>query len=108
MNDQGSKLESIDKIFNPDSVAIIGASSNVEKIGYKLLKNIIDASFKGDFTIKCFRSFTGMFGHSRNWRREICLLFLNFSFAMSLLELMVVRTLYKIFPVSLSEWPRII
>jgi len=35
-------------IFEPNSVAVIGASSNVEKIGYSILKNIIDAGFKGD------------------------------------------------------------
>ncbi|MFC1803358.1 acetate--CoA ligase family protein [Thermoproteota archaeon] len=40
-------LLNIGKIFNPDSVAIIGASSNTEKIGHKILKNIINAGYEG-------------------------------------------------------------
>lgn len=39
-----SKLE---KFFSPKSVAIIGASSNREKIGYGILKNMIEGKFKG-------------------------------------------------------------
>jgi len=34
-------------LLEPRSVAVIGASNNVDKIGYKILKNIIDAGFKG-------------------------------------------------------------
>lgn len=34
-------------LLEPGSVAVIGASSNVDKIGYKILKNIIDAGFEG-------------------------------------------------------------
>ena len=37
----------ISKLLNPRSVAVIGASNNVEKIGYKILKNIVDAGFEG-------------------------------------------------------------
>ncbi len=33
--------------LNPKSVAIIGASSNPEKIGFNLVKNIIDGGYKG-------------------------------------------------------------
>jgi len=36
-----------DSILGPQSVAVVGASANTEKIGYKILKNIIDASFRG-------------------------------------------------------------
>lgn len=34
-------------LFDPQSVAIIGASSNVEKIGYRIVKNILDNNFNG-------------------------------------------------------------
>lgn len=35
-------------LLEPRSVAVIGASSNVDKIGYKILKNIVDAGFEGN------------------------------------------------------------
>lgn len=34
-------------IFAPKSVAVVGASSNQEKLGFQILKNIRDAGFKG-------------------------------------------------------------
>ncbi len=37
----------LDFLFNPKSVAIIGASDNPKKIGYALVKNLIDAGFTG-------------------------------------------------------------
>ncbi len=37
----------LDSLLEPQSVAVVGASANVDKIGYKILKNIIDAGFKG-------------------------------------------------------------
>lgn len=33
--------------FNPKSVCLIGASTNPEKLGFKILKNIIDGGYKG-------------------------------------------------------------
>ncbi|MCM8804402.1 MAG: acetate--CoA ligase family protein [Candidatus Omnitrophica bacterium] len=33
--------------FNPESVCLIGASTNPEKLGFKILKNIIDGGYKG-------------------------------------------------------------
>lgn len=39
--------KSLEKFFNPKSVAVIGASSDKGKIGYEILKNILDAGFKG-------------------------------------------------------------
>lgn len=33
--------------FNPGSIAVIGASNNHHKIGFSILKNIIDGGFKG-------------------------------------------------------------
>jgi acyl-CoA synthetase (NDP forming) len=39
--------ESLDSIFKPSSVAVVGASLNPEKTGHIILKNIIDGGFKG-------------------------------------------------------------
>ena len=38
---------SLSAIFTPKSVAVIGASSSPEKLGFQILKNIRDAGFKG-------------------------------------------------------------
>lgn len=35
-------------LFEPRSIAVIGASSNPSKIGYKILDNILSGSFQGD------------------------------------------------------------
>lgn len=40
-------MEGIKNLLSPRSVAIIGASRNSEKIGYTILKNVIDFGFKG-------------------------------------------------------------
>ncbi len=37
----------LDNFFNPKSIAVIGASSNKEKLGYGILKNILDYKYKG-------------------------------------------------------------
>ncbi len=37
----------LDRVMEPRAIAIIGASSNPDKIGYKILKNCIDGGFKG-------------------------------------------------------------
>jgi acyl-CoA synthetase (NDP forming) len=37
----------LDNFFTPKSVAIIGASRNPSKIGHVIMKNMIDAGFKG-------------------------------------------------------------
>ncbi len=36
-----------DRLFNPNSVAIVGASSNPEKIGYAVIKNMVESGFSG-------------------------------------------------------------
>jgi acetyl coenzyme A synthetase (ADP forming)-like protein len=38
---------SLENFFNPESVAIVGASAQVGKVGYEILKNMIDAGYKG-------------------------------------------------------------
>ncbi|MBN1457501.1 MAG: acetate--CoA ligase family protein [Sedimentisphaerales bacterium] len=38
----------MDLFFNPRSVAIVGASREKGKVGYEILKNMIDAGFPGD------------------------------------------------------------
>jgi len=38
---------SFENFFNPESVAIVGASSQKGKVGYEILKNMIDAGYKG-------------------------------------------------------------
>lgn len=39
--------ESLQAIFRPQSVAVIGASTAPEKLGYQIFKNILDAGFPG-------------------------------------------------------------
>ncbi len=38
---------SLDFLFQPKSIAIVGASSKSEKVGYSVLKNIIDSQYEG-------------------------------------------------------------
>src|SRR3972149_7504123 len=40
-------LNNLSAIFTPKSVAVIGASTSPEKLGFQILKNIRDAGFKG-------------------------------------------------------------
>lgn len=42
-----SRTNSLDSIFKPSSVAVVGASLNPEKTGHIILKNIIDGGFRG-------------------------------------------------------------
>ncbi len=39
--------EALQALFRPQSVAVIGASTAPEKLGYKIFKNILDAGFPG-------------------------------------------------------------
>lgn len=38
----------LEALFKPKSVAVIGASRKPEKLGYRVLKNIVDAGFRGE------------------------------------------------------------
>lgn len=38
---------SFEKLLKPDSVAVIGASADPNKVGYAVLKNVLDGRFKG-------------------------------------------------------------
>jgi len=39
--------EAIRAIFEPDSIAVVGASRDPEKVGYLILKNLVETGFKG-------------------------------------------------------------
>lgn len=60
-------MAKLDFMFNPKNVAVIGASNNPGKIGYAVLKNIIDSGYKGTIIplnpkektileLKCYKS----------------------------------------------------
>jgi acetyltransferase len=38
----------LEPLYRPKSIAVVGASSNPDKLGYVLLKNVIDYGYKGD------------------------------------------------------------
>jgi acyl-CoA synthetase (NDP forming) len=38
---------SLEKFFDPKSIAIVGASSHKSKVGYEILVNMIEAGFPG-------------------------------------------------------------
>ncbi|MBQ0081858.1 MAG: CoA-binding protein, partial [bacterium] len=40
-----------EKLLNPKSIAVIGASKDVTKPGGKLLKNLLDSNFKGQIYV---------------------------------------------------------
>jgi acetyltransferase len=42
-----SKMEILNNFFNPSSIALIGASRFPGKVGYEILKNILNSGFKG-------------------------------------------------------------
>lgn len=37
----------IKKLFEPNSIAVVGASRNPQKVGHKILKNLVEADFEG-------------------------------------------------------------
>lgn len=41
-------LNSIDKLFNPHSIAVVGASRDTDKVGGVILANILHSKYKGD------------------------------------------------------------
>ncbi|GAH69576.1 unnamed protein product, partial [marine sediment metagenome] len=40
-------VKQLDRIFNPRSVAVVGASANPEKVGYMCVGNLLESGFKG-------------------------------------------------------------
>ncbi len=42
-----NKKNNLNNFFNPKSIAVIGASAKKEKLGYAILKNILDGGYKG-------------------------------------------------------------
>ncbi|MFW3146323.1 MAG: acetate--CoA ligase family protein [Thermoplasmatota archaeon] len=47
MGENTCSVSGLDRFFKPTSIAVIGASSDPRKLGYKLVKNIVDGGFKG-------------------------------------------------------------
>ena len=45
MSDKNHK--NLTKLFNPESIAVIGASRDEKKIGHIVLKNIVNSGFRG-------------------------------------------------------------
>lgn len=41
------KIKNLTKLFNPDSIAVVGASRDEKKIGHVVLKNIVNSGFRG-------------------------------------------------------------
>ncbi|MBF0387701.1 MAG: acetate--CoA ligase family protein [Candidatus Omnitrophica bacterium] len=41
------KIQNLEKVFNPRSVAIVGASSEPAKVGYQILNNVVQNGYKG-------------------------------------------------------------
>lgn len=39
---------SLSQLFRPERVAVVGASSNPEKMGFQIFRNIVEAGFKGE------------------------------------------------------------
>jgi len=39
--------ENLDKIFNPQRIAVIGASDREDSVGFRLLRNLIGVGYKG-------------------------------------------------------------
>lgn len=60
-------MRDLSTFFNPNSVAVVGASKNPDKVGHTVLKNIVESGFKGNIypinpkedvilNIPCYRS----------------------------------------------------
>ena len=47
MQNNKSKKDELDRIFSPRSVAVVGASENIKRSGYRFLKSFITIGFKG-------------------------------------------------------------
>ncbi len=45
--DESATRESIDRLFNPRGVAVIGASTNPAKIGYRIVENMVKSGYTG-------------------------------------------------------------
>ena len=41
-------IHNLEKIFRPDSVAVVGASDRPDSIGRSVMNNLIEGGFKGD------------------------------------------------------------
>jgi len=42
-----SNADALDRMFNASAIAVIGASSEAGKVGYSVVKNLVDGGFRG-------------------------------------------------------------
>src|SRR3989344_6340473 len=47
LNNMNPSAQDLTKLFNPKSIAVVGASPNPKKVGNISLRNILDSSYKG-------------------------------------------------------------
>ena len=47
MNEKTCETPDMHRFFNPENIAVIGASSDPDKLGYKTFKNLVDGGFRG-------------------------------------------------------------
>ncbi|MEI7961569.1 MAG: acetate--CoA ligase family protein [archaeon] len=46
--EQKAKTFNLDKLFNPRSLVVVGASNTIGKVGYAIIKNLINSKFAGE------------------------------------------------------------
>src|SRR3990170_1807983 len=58
-----SNADALDRMFNASSIAVIGASSEAGKVGYSVVKNLVDGGFRGRvYPVNPARSGDELFG----------------------------------------------
>ena len=74
-------MADLTKMFNPDSVAVVGASNSEGKVGYIILNNIVNDGFKGNIYpvnpkddivqgLKAYKNVSARFGNYFNSKRR--------------------------------------
>ena len=43
--DKTDSIRNIDKFFTPQSIAVVGASTSPDKLGYAVLKNLVEGGY---------------------------------------------------------------
>jgi acyl-CoA synthetase (NDP forming) len=47
MKNMRSEYEIYEKLFTPSAIAVVGASENAEKLGYHVMKSLVDGGYSG-------------------------------------------------------------